>query len=124
MTENNIRNSQHKDHRKWIGILDFYVDEIQIFYNRLNDVEAHNSSLYSILEHTNEYRRILEKKVLSIRQLREAIKVHEHSLSKEVDKSIEENWNHEEIRKELQLFISKFESLKQHFRGFVSHHMG
>lgn len=124
MTTIDLRNSQHKDHRKWMGILDFYVDEIKVFCNRLNDVEANNSSLFSILEHTKEYRSILEKKILSIQRLREAIKDHEHSLSIMEAPQQEEIWDHEKIRTQLQLFITDFESLKQNFRGFISHHIG
>lgn len=122
MTKNDyIGTYQHQEHRDWLSKLDFYQDEIQIFQRELMQVLHRHPNYLSILEHVDEYRRILLKKLEKIDAFRREIVLHEKRLSQTLDPTAEGLWDHSEVRSDIDLFFKEFEAMKSNFRRFVAH---
>ncbi len=119
----NLTQIHHQEHRDWISSLDFYQDKIRIFQKELEKVLFEFSDLYSIIEHVDEYQRILFKKLNQISHFRRQIILHERHLADSNSFNEEDLWGHMETREKLEEFISDFEKLKKNFRGFVSKHL-
>lgn len=111
---------QHQEHRDWLSQLDFYQDEIQIFQRELMQVLHRHPNYLSIIEHVDEYRRILLKKLEKIDEFRREIVLHEKRLSQTLDPTAEGLWDHSEVRNEIALFFKEFEAMKSNFRRFVA----
>jgi len=116
-----IGSMQHKEHREWLSQLNFYQDQIKIFQTELAQVLHRHPKYLSILEHVNEYRRILLKKLQHIDEFRHQIILHEKRISQNLEPDTEGLWDHSEMRIEVQKFMQDFEELKQNFRRFVVH---
>lgn len=122
MTELSLIGSmQHKEHREWLSQLDFYQDQIKIFQTELAQVLHRHPKYLSILEHVNEYRSILMKKLEHIDEYRHQIILHEKRISQKLEPDTEGLWDHSEMRSEIQQFMRDFEELKNNFRRFVAH---
>ncbi len=113
----------HQEHRDWISSLDFYQDQIHIFQKELEKVLFEFPDLYSIIEHVDEYQKILSKKLNQVSHFRRQIILHERHLADSNSFNEEDLWGHMEIREKLEEFIARFEELKKNFRGFVSKHL-
>lgn len=111
----------HQEHQEWISKLNFYQDEIKIFQNELLLVLYEHPENLSLIEHVEEYRRILIQKLKRIDDLRYGIFVHERLLSQGKGISEEEEQKHFATRDEVQEFEGKFKEMKRAFRGFVAH---
>ncbi len=121
MTKNDyIGTYQHQEHRDWLSKLDFYQDEIQIFQRELMQVLHRHPNYLSIIEHVDEYRRILLKKLEKIDEFRREIILHEKRLSRTLDPTAEGLWDHGEVRNEIAVFFKEFEAMKTNFRRFVA----
>jgi hypothetical protein len=121
MTKNDyIGTYQHQEHRDWLSQLDFYQDEIRIFQHELMQVLHRHPNYLSIIEHVDEYRRILLKKLEKIDEFRREIVLHEKRLSQTLDPTAEGLWDHSEVRNEIALFFKEFEAMKTNFRRFVA----
>ncbi|MCB9080901.1 MAG: hypothetical protein H6555_04220 [Lewinellaceae bacterium] len=111
--------SIHQEHQVWLSQLDFYQDEVKIFQNELAQVVRKNLTGLSVLEHVNEYRRILLKKLEAIDGFRQQISLHEKALW-ESNTPLEVEQDHGRIKNSLGDFVSEFEGFKKLFRRFVS----
>ncbi len=121
MTKNDyIGTYQHQEHRDWLSKLDFYQDEIKIFQRELMQVLHRHPNYLSIIEHVDEYRRILLKKLEKIDEFRREIILHEKRLSRTLDPTAEGLWDHGEVRNEIAVFFKEFEAMKTNFRRFVA----
>jgi hypothetical protein len=111
------RNALHQEHREWLSQLDFYQDEIKIFQNELCGVIQQHPDYLHMIEHVDEYRSILLRKLQRIDDLRHTIMLHERQLVKEEPQDEHE---HDEVRSTMEHFVQAFESMKANFRRFVS----
>lgn len=123
MTTSNSIQFYHQEHREWISSLDFYQDQIHIFQKELEKVLFEFSDLYSIIEHVDEYQKILFKKLNQMSHFRRQIILHERHLADSNSFNQNDLWSHMETKEKLEEFISNFEGLKKNFRGFVSKHL-
>lgn len=108
---------QHQEHRKWLSQLDFYQDEIKIFQHELMDVVQRHPNYFQMVEHVDEYRAILLRKIQHIDDLRHRIMLHERHLALEHQ---EIQSTHDELKLEIEAFVRDFEEMKANFRRFVS----
>ena len=110
----------HKDHISWLKSLDFYSDEIKFFEKELTHVVNANNDSLSKIEHVEEYQKILEKKIITLEEIREEIKYQQKILT--MDEILPENLQYHLILKEkFQNFVNYFEELKPSFKRFSSH---
>lgn len=108
---------QHQEHRDWLSQLDFYQDQIKIFQNELCGVIQEHPDYLQKIEHVDEYRAILLRKLQRIDDLRHDIMRHERQLAAEHNPGAEV---HEEVRSAVENFVQDFEAMKMNFRRFVS----
>ncbi|MBP6396486.1 MAG: hypothetical protein KBF57_14410 [Saprospiraceae bacterium] len=74
----------HQIRTEWSNKLDFYQDELLILQKKLyKTVDAH-PDLPSIIEHFNEYRAIIKKKLDKIDELRFTLLLAEKQLNREM----------------------------------------
>ncbi|MBX2927581.1 MAG: hypothetical protein KF852_07070 [Saprospiraceae bacterium] len=111
----------HADYSDWTGQLDFFQYEIKVFETELAHVLNQHADQLSIIEHVDEYRRILNRKLEHIEGFRRQIALHEKQLADDplIDnqESIKE---HEALRVQIQQFHTDFENMKSSFRRFIS----
>ena len=112
---------QHKDHQEWLNHLNFYQDEIKILQNELLLVLYEHPENLSLIEHVEEYRGILLKKLSHIDDLRHAIMQHEHKLATGDGVDEASAAKHREVSDQVSEFEGQFEAMKASFRRFVSH---
>lgn len=112
---------QHQEHREWLNQLDFFQDEIKIFQQELMQVLHRHPNYLSILEHVDEYRDILMKKLQHIDDFRRQIILQEKNLSRELEPATEGLWDHSSLRTEIREFIQEYLEFKETFRRFVAH---
>ncbi len=108
---------QHQEHREWLSQLDFYQDEIRIFQQELGKVIREHPDFFRLVEHVEEYRSILMRKLERVDDLRYRISLHERQLA---DGLAEVSDAHEQTRVEMERFVHDFEAMKTNFRRFVS----
>lgn len=110
----------HADHSDWTGQLDFFQYEIKVFETELVRVLNQHADQLSIIEHVDEYRRILNRKLEHIDDFRKQIGLHEKQLAGDAlpDSPYEEE--HEALRVQIQTFSKDFENMKGSFRRFIS----
>ncbi len=110
----------HHDHREWLDSFNFYEDEIKFFQSELELVLHKNSNSYSKLDNYNEYKKILDKKLFIIEDLRSEIEYQKKIF--DVDEIVDENISyHLELKDKFQNFIKNFESLKKNLKRFAAH---
>ena len=115
-----ISDLHHKEHLKWLRLLDFYQEQILIFQEDLLLTFHRHPKYWSITEHVNEYRRIFLKKLKSIDDLRHEIILSEKQLSEELYKATLLTVEGVKTRRRMDKFIEKFELLKKSFRKFIA----
>lgn len=108
----------HQEHRQWLSQLDFYEDEIRIFRRELLGVVQMHPDYFYMVEHVDEYRAILLRKLEHIDQLRHQIILQERKL---IDKEVSNTNDHEALRHSMETFVQNFEEMKTSFRRFVAH---
>lgn len=106
-------NSQ--EHRDWLSQLNFYQDEIKIFQMELLRVVHSNPNDFQTIEHVEEYRAILLKKLHHIDDLRHRLMYHQWKLTQ--PEPLEE---HKALKSDIEAFIEDMEALKTNFRRFAS----
>ncbi len=111
----------HQEHRDWLSKLDFYQDQVLIFQKELTEVSRQHPQLLSIIEHVDEYRAILLKKLEHIDGFRHDIIRHEKMLMEGNQQAWPVKREHEEVRAELNKFIEDFNEFKNTFRRFAAH---
>jgi hypothetical protein len=121
MNSNPIKVVEHQEHRDWLSQLDFYQDQVLIFQKELTEVVCKHPHLLSIIEHVDEYRKILITKLDHIDDFRYEILLHEKQLSGSESEQLNLRFNHEEVRSRLQEFIQAFEQFKKNFRRFAAY---
>lgn len=121
MNSNPIKVLEHQEHREWLSKLDFYQDQVLIFQKELTEVVRKHPQLLSIIEHVDEYRKILIKKLDHIDDFRHEILRHEKLLSGMETQDGILPADHEKVRTHLLNFIESFEQFKVNFRRFAAH---
>lgn len=110
----------HKDHNSWLKILDFYENEIDFLKKELQIVINANTSNLSILEHVQEYKQILARKLLALRELQQEIKYQQKVFT--MDEILPDNIDyHLKMNENIDQFVNNFELLKPMLRRFSSH---
>lgn len=112
---------QHKDHQRWLSQLNFYQDEVKIFQNTLLLVLHKHPCSLSCVEHVEEYRRILLKKLAHIDELRYKIICHEQALTDRSATAEQPEATHHEVAGAIKAFVKDFEKMKRNLRGFIAH---
>ncbi len=123
MLLSSIPEFQHKEHREWLSKIDFYQDQIGIMQKELSLALHQHADLYSIIEHVDEYRNILLKKLTKLDELRRQIILHEKNIIKRHDQPTVDIWDHLEVRKRMEEFEKNYALLKQNIRKYVVHHL-
>lgn len=114
-------NLLHAEHIDWIGQLDFFQYEIKVFETELVRVLNQHADQLSIIEHVDEYRGILNRKLEHIEGFRRQIALHEKQLAG--NEHIDNHGGievHEALRIQIQDFHADFENMKSSFRRFIS----
>ncbi|HRG19446.1 MAG TPA: hypothetical protein PLQ57_00390 [Saprospiraceae bacterium] len=105
----------HQKRIEWTNKLDFYQDELLILQKELyKTVDAH-PDLPSIIEHFNEYRSIIKKKLDKIDELRFSLLLAEKQLNREMqdqpgaqyDDFLQFEINIESFKNQIRRFIAK-----------------
>ena len=110
----------HHDHSSWLKILDFHENEIDFFKKELQIVVNANASSMSVIEHVEEYREILERKLLTLRELQKEIKYQQKILT--MDEILPDNIDyHLTMREKMDQFVNNYKTLKPLLRRFSSH---
>lgn len=121
MEQNRSLIEAHQKRMEWANKLDFYQDELLILQKELyRTVEAH-PDLPSIIEHFNEYRGIIKKKLDKIDELRFSILMAEKQFETDLDSqqgSRIGNTDHDFLN-----FESNIESFKNQMRRFIAKNM-
>ena len=117
----------HEEHKQWLNNLNFYNDELKIMQNRIAEIAQKNSSkevLASVEHFQNQF--IIQKEQIDI--ISHEIKLHEQALEKEVNKN-EVAVDHRkfpvhagEVDK-IQSFDKIFNELRKELNTFLSKHM-
>ena len=97
----------HQEHRDWLSKLDFYQDELKIFQNELAQVIRRFPRRMSLLEHVDEYRKILLKKLEHIDDFRNSIAKQEVGLLDFEDAKPSLFTKHKLLEYDLQRFFSE-----------------
>lgn len=114
------RNAIHHRHLERLLQLDFAQDQIKIFQNELSRVVHQHSDIMSIIEHVEEYRAILLKKLHHIDEFRSKIALLERALNTEKMEWPSEVIDEQHLEDDLDSFFAAFEVLKNTLRRFVS----
>lgn len=121
MEHNKALIEAHQKRTEWTNKLNFYQDELLILQKELyKTVEAH-PDLPSIIEHFNEYRAIIKKKLDKIDELRFLILIAEKQYEPTNDLTSGSTvWsqNHE-----FEQFESNIEAFKNQMRRFIAKNM-
>jgi hypothetical protein len=108
----------HRRHINWLLQLDYMQDQVRIFQNELSRVIHQHPDFMSVIEHVEEYRAILLKKLHHIDELRSIIALRERALTNgALDLPLMEE---ESLEESLNAFVAEFDVLKITLRRFVS----
>lgn len=121
MDELNSFTFHHREHLDWLNELNFYQDQIKILQNDLLAVLHKKADSLSIIEHLEEYRMILLKKLEIIDILRHQIILQEKILSTDLKLSSDLLWDHRELRMKVKEFEKDFDTMKQNLRRFAAY---
>lgn len=111
----------HKEHLDWLNQLNYFQDEIKIFQNNLLVVLQQHADRLSIIEHLDEYRRILLRKLESIDTLRHQIILQEKQMVSDLKLSADLVWDHQELRLRMKDFENDFNVMKDNLRRFTAY---
>jgi hypothetical protein len=107
----------NQEHREWLSQLNFYQDEIKIFQLELLRVVQKHPGEFPIIEHVEEYRTILLKKLHHIDDLRHRLLYHQWKMT-QPDPLV----GYPDLKADIAQFVEEFEAMKTNFRRFVSRH--
>jgi len=111
----------HREHVEWLAGLDFAEDQIQIFEKELSRVLLQNPDRMPVIEHVEEYRSILDKKMHRVAELREQTGEWERRLGQDTSGAGGGDWAARDMHKQaVEQFFADFETLKNTLRRFVS----
>ncbi len=113
----------HFDHVNWLNELNFYVNELEIFQKRLDELASHNTGeevRKGISHHQNQL--IIQKEQIDI--LSHELRVHEQSLgtyAKEHPVAIDHKLfgDHTGLRERMERFTQIYQEFRSEFRRFV-----
>lgn len=108
----------HRRHINWMLQLDYIQDQVRIFQNELSRVVHQHPDFMSVIEHVEEYRAILLKKLHHIDDFRSQIALLERALTSG-------SWDtppveEASLEKSLNAFFEEFDTLKITLRRFAS----
>lgn len=106
---------ENQEHRDWLSQLNFYQDEIKIFQLELLRVVQSHPNDFPVIEHVEEYRLILLKKLQHIDDLRHRLMKHQWEREEVAAVQV-----HEALKTDMEKFVEEMEALKSNFRRFVS----
>ncbi len=121
MEENNWLIVAHKQKQEWQKKLDFYQDELLILRKELFITSEAHPDLPSVLEHVQEYRSIIKKKLDHIDEFKFKLMMSDKQMEV-MDASGTEKQLHE-LEIEFNSFEQKMTELKGHLRRFISRNM-
>ncbi len=121
MEENNWLIVVHKQKQEWQKKLDFYQDELLILRKELFITSEAHPDLPSVLEHVQEYRSIIKKKLDHIDEFKFKLLMSDKQMEV-MDASGTEKQLHE-LEIEFNSFEQKMTELKGHLRRFISRNM-
>ena len=114
---------RHQKHLEWMHQLDYMQDQIKIFQHELMRVIHEHPDYMSIVEHVDEYRSILMRKLQHIDDYRTKIALQERVLGgARPDSLLLRSESFGLLEAELEEFFKSFDSLKATLRRFVSRH--
>lgn len=121
MEENSLLFQAHKQRQEWQKKLDFYQDELLILRKELFITSEAHPDLPSVIEHVQEYRHIIKKKLDHIDEFKFKLLMSE----KQADTSDEQKMVDQikGLEVEFNLFEQKIAELKGHLRRFISRNM-
>jgi Asp-tRNA(Asn)/Glu-tRNA(Gln) amidotransferase C subunit len=118
-----MKDTRHRQHIEWLHRLDFTQDQIGIYQTELSRVLQQQEGNLSIIEHVEEYREILLRKLHHIDELRAQIQVQERQLSGlYLPERLAEEWPVAQLDQHINGFLSDFDTLRNTMRRFVSRH--
>jgi hypothetical protein len=94
-------NELHKDHKTWLGELDFYQDEIKFFQQKLFTAILDNDHSPMTEEHVQEYRDLFFLTLKRIDDARHLILRHEMMIKREGRESFDPNHDHDHLREQM-----------------------
>ena len=113
----------HQQHKSWLSQLDFYEEEIEVFFKEITIIMNAYADSFSVIEHAEEYQDIFSKKNTHIQEL----KIEIRELEKETAINISENRRppegHRKILTTMTAFVTEMEELKINFRRFTAKHL-
>ncbi len=121
MEENNWLIVAHKQKQEWQKKFDFYQDELLILRKELFITSEAHPDLPSVLEHVQEYRSIIKKKLDHIDEFKFKLMMSDKQMEV-MDASGTEKQLHE-LEIEFNSFEQKMTELKGHLRRFISRNM-
>jgi hypothetical protein len=112
---------RHRKHLEWLHQLDYMQDQIKIFQHELLRVVHEHPDYMSILEHVDEYRGILLRKLQHIDDFRSSIAIQERLLAgARPDDLLLKSEEFGQLEARLEEFFGSFDALKPTLRRFVS----
>lgn len=109
----------HKDHKQWLSKIEFYFDQIRIFQNELSHALMEQKNLFSLVEHVEEYKQILIKKIKRLTNLKHQIIYHERAIAYDFSLTTIVLWDHHQVKTEIEQFEIDFNEFKNNFRKFI-----
>ncbi len=112
----------HFEHKVWLNEFDFFKDEIQIFTERMAQLESRNNSAdFSAAFESLQNRLIRQKEVLD--ELRHEVKSHEHNLASFAEEhpiAVDHVFftDHSELRSKANRFKELYTEFKDEFNRF------
>jgi hypothetical protein len=116
-------NELHKDHKTWLGELDFYQDEIKFFQQKLFTAILDNDHSPMTEEHVQEYRDLFFLTLKRIDDARHLILRHEMMIKREGRESFDPNHDHDHLREQMAHLETSLMDLRKRFKAFASHHI-
>lgn len=111
----------HKKRQDWQKKLDFYQDELLILRKELFITSETHPDLPSVIEHVQEYRQIIKKKLDHIDEFKFKLLMNEKQTDTSDDQKMKDQIK--ELEEEFNSFEQKITELKGHLRRFISRNM-
>jgi len=113
----------HQEHKSWLSQLDFYEEEIAVFFKEITIIMNAYADSYSVIEHAEEYQNIFTKKNTHIQELRTEIRELEKQIAISIAEEGETPEGHQKITPKMTAFVAEMEELKTNFRRFTARHL-
>lgn len=121
MENNSLLFQVHKQRQDWQKKLDFYQDELLILRKELFITSEAHPDLPSVIEHVQEYRQIIKKKLDHIDEFKFKLLMNEKQTDTSDDQKMKDQIK--EFEEEFNSFEQKIIELKGHLRRFISRNM-